>query len=306
MSDTSTNPVAPLTSTDVAARLHAERERLLAEQNLEEELAGQRLAPLEAGDDMALDRIEAQLNSCRDRQFRIQERIELLERRAEDVRRSEQEGRLDALTRHAECAREMGEELIRKDYARLAASLADVLMRLSATERVIKEANEILHEHGRGCVRAANLIRSRPRTESTRTVRRKVGLMEREHPYCGKATRSGDDRAIVNATGETVPAFMEVEIQEQCVSEARRPAPLPESVVLPPYRADDVGAAAPYLWDGTAYKGPPSVPPELMEALRAEIAALVDRSASNGGGMLARAAKGAAKSFGLRAKENAR
>ena len=58
-----------------------ERRLLLADPNLQINLEGQRLAPLEAADYVALNRVEQHLSECIERQERAQERIALFTRR---------------------------------------------------------------------------------------------------------------------------------------------------------------------------------------------------------------------------------
>src|SRR5688500_17892942 len=92
---------APLSAAGIQQRIDDERNRLLIEQNLAHSLAGQRLAPLEAGDDEALDRVEAQVAACIERQFRIQERLEILEQRLTQTQEREAQAELDAIAARA-------------------------------------------------------------------------------------------------------------------------------------------------------------------------------------------------------------
>lgn len=181
---------APLaaTSADLAKRIDDERRRLLMEQNLQVNLEGQRLAPLEAGDDEALDRVEAQINGCCDRQARIQERLEILQRRLDEARANERQSILDELRARAESAREIGEGLIRKEYAKSARQMAAALAKLDAIDAFIESANRVFDRAGENAfVESPNHIRQQPRRQTEKKVRRVVNIFHPAHPHYGKA-----------------------------------------------------------------------------------------------------------------------
>lgn len=141
------NTAPPLASTGIQQRIDAERARLLVEQNLETELTTQRVAPLEAGDDEALDRIEAQINACRDRQFRIQERVELLNGRLEAAAK-EDEAR--ATEFRLKVAKEI-EKLVAPavhEYEVLAQKTAAALAHLAAVDSAVSKLANELYERG--------------------------------------------------------------------------------------------------------------------------------------------------------------
>jgi hypothetical protein len=229
--EANTAPLAA-SSADLEKRIDDERRRLLIEQNLQVNLEGQRLAPLEAGDDEALDRVEAQINSCCDRQARIQERIEILQRRLEEAKGRENEADLDALAARADRIRIIGEKAIAK-YAELAAPLAQILHRLAAADALINAANRKLHAAGRAIVASPNDIRCRPAQRFDRTVKRTVGIGQREHPHHDDWSGGGGEKTAYLKSGGDCPRFMEVDIVEHVSILGHHAEPLHETVVLP-------------------------------------------------------------------------
>jgi hypothetical protein len=77
-------------------------------------------ASREAGDDEALDRVEAQINAYHDRQARIQERLEILERRLAEAPSTERNNELDRLTEQAQERHATAVKLITIAYPKLA------------------------------------------------------------------------------------------------------------------------------------------------------------------------------------------
>ena len=177
----------PLASSDVEQRIESERARLQAEEQTERELVAQRLGPLEAGDDAALDRVEAEITACRERQRRISERIQILETRAEEAKDREHNAELDRLTRRAERAREMGEKLIRVDYQKHVDGLTATLSKLAALEGVIDAVNRTLHANDRVTVHSPNVIRCRPGETVVETITQRVHVNNPLHPHYGTA-----------------------------------------------------------------------------------------------------------------------
>jgi chaperonin cofactor prefoldin len=272
---TNTQPIVALSSADVQTRIDDERRRLLIEQNLEHDLTGQRIAPLEAGDDAALDRVEAQINQCRDRQFRIQERLEILEKRLAESHEREAGAELDALTDRANRARELGEKLIRTEYEKHATALAGVLGKLAAVDRVIDIANLRLARAGREYVAGPNGVRARAavRVEKTRTVRLAPSHTEHPSQHSGDAEWSERGREfrpgnwdnnpgwISKSTGERIEA-VEITVPDFDHTPGYVPDPLIKVITLPAVQADD----AP-LWYGAR----PEVSDIDIEALMREL-----------------------------------
>lgn len=184
MKKTDVTPNAALSSAEIEARIQNERQRLLAEQKMERELSDQRLAPLEAGDDDALDQVEAQINACRDRQFRIQERIEILETRVETARENEQSATLDKIAEQAERARFVGESLIRSEYKNLALGLREFLIKISLLQEFITRSNKTLVEGDRSSVPGVETFRDEAETSETAIEAVRVEPYDERHPRC--------------------------------------------------------------------------------------------------------------------------
>jgi hypothetical protein len=259
--DAKEQPLSPLNSADVQARIDDERRRLLVEQNLEHDLTGQRIAPLEAGDDAALDRVEAQLNQCKDRQFRIQERLEILESRLTVAAETEQAAELDVIEARANKARELGEKLIRTEYVKLAKPMAEFLRKVRALDGFVEQANRRLVKGGRDGVRASNGVRCAPSETLTETERRRVGVGQPEHPYYGRAVMVSNEKAQVFGTGEYVNTFVEVDVPVTRRRAGWQKVPLHDEIVLGTADAEP-GA----LWDsGVARKVDASIDAILRE-----------------------------------------
>jgi hypothetical protein len=274
----STQPPA-LSSTELDERIRAEGQRLLIEQNLEQGLAQQRLAPLEAGDDAALDRIEQQINECRDRQIRIQERVDLLNRRVEEARQRERDAELDHVVAVANRAREIGERLITEDYAEHAAVLVEVLGKLAAINALIDAANQRTTGTDRKNVAKPNLIRCHPGREWTEKETVRVGIHDRDHPHYGKAELSTNNPnvAYLKDGGETVPATMVIEREVLRRADMRREPDLVGSVVLPGVGPAPEGSGLTALWDERkAREAAANLP-----SLRAEIEASLTQEAAS-------------------------
>jgi hypothetical protein len=245
-------PAPPASSSDIEARIASERARLPDEQNLEKELDTQRAAALEAGDDEALDGIESQLNACCERQFRIQERIEILEvRRTEAVARENDEQN-EEIVRRANRAREHGEWLIRNDYAKHAAALADTLMDLAAINQYIQSANARLNGTDRKGVPGPNQIRSAPRKEWEEPVRIQVHVNDLRHPHYGNALVSAchpELASLDGGSGKQIPSSTEIVVTERHSFGPVHKCELTEAVVLPEVEPDQPGRGTPPFWD---------------------------------------------------------
>jgi hypothetical protein len=270
-----------VTSTTLLQRIDDERRRLLVEQNLQENLGRQRVAPLELGDDEALDRLEVQINACCDRQMRIQERIEILTRRVDEAKAKEDAERIETLFEHAHRARELGEESIRGEYSRLATALAGVLRRLAAIDDLIDDVNGELRKAGHELVPSPNRIRCRTAQRVVCTKRRRVGVGDRDHPMYGKVdVRSyGHGAAIYydKDTGKRVESFGNFDVAQVTDIPAHMPYPLwKEVAVLPAAQAtpssesgDVNGRPSPPIWRGGDHFPPASHAD--VAALRAEL-----------------------------------
>jgi hypothetical protein len=276
---TSAGPL-PLSSTELQTRIDAERRRLLIEQNLHVDLEGQRLAPLEAGDDEALDRVEAQINACNDRQARSQERLEILERRLIEATERERQQDLDAVAARADRARILGEMLI-AEYARHAPKLAELIERLAACDQIIEEANGILSRANRDkdMVPSPNAIRCRPRRRWTEIVRKEVGPRDPGHPLFGKqyyqTPASHPVQKVYDANDRTeYDVFVEADVEVEMTDCGDRPDALQDAIVLPAVGpAPDPNTGLLPLWDHdrhTSRRASDAVLAEVMERIERE------------------------------------
>jgi hypothetical protein len=280
MDDHSATPaVPPLTATEVEARIETERNRLLDEQRIEADLLQQRIAPLEAGDDESLDRIELQINQARDRQLRIQERIELLQKRLEVAKEVEREAYLDHLQRLAEAARERAVKIIFEEYARLAPELADSLRRIEVADTLVERVNKVLSENRREPIHASNWARCRPERRYTETVRKCFGPNDPGHPhYADISHRSQGPLETAVAylkTGGQVPALAEVDVEEERTALGDRPGVLYLEAVLPGVGPAPEGQGLRALWKHDGYRRAEVSKAEL-DALAADIEASLD------------------------------
>jgi hypothetical protein len=245
---------APLSAADVAARIEAERERLAGEQATEANLLKQRLAPLESGDDAALDRVEASIVACRERQRRIEERIEILIQCADEARVREHEAGLNRLVRRAARAREIGEDLLRKHYAPKAAALAKTLLELAALEQIVEDVNRELDRNGRPTVPGPNSIRCRPSEQFLEKVPERVYIDDPRHPHHGKALRitsshGGEDYAQIRGSHERVPLFVDIEVEKVRFESGDSPRRVSDEAVLPGIGPAQRGQNIAPLWD---------------------------------------------------------
>jgi hypothetical protein len=261
--DARTAPLAA-TAAELRTRIADERRRMLLEQNLQHDLHGQRLAPLEAGDDEALDRVERQIVESEDRAARIQERIEILERRLAEARAREDEQSLDDIAALAERARDLGVKLIRTRYPKLAAALAKVLSEMAANDLLLDGYNRTLVKAGRQPISKPNQVRSRrsEKVEITKTVR--VGRSDARHP------RHGIDQST--ASMFEVNDFVDVEVTESMFVPGYQPNELWKDIALPASDVPDsfpcTRAIAEPIWTGGDAHRPTH---EEIEAARAAI-----------------------------------
>lgn len=247
----SSQAATPAGSDDIRARIASERERLAAEEARELQLMQDRLPPLEAGDDAALDAVERRIADSRTAQVRIQERIELLTSRLSDAEQRDERARVEALRDQAEKARQIGEREIREGYAVHAAALAKSLRRLRAIDGFIEHTNRSLEGSGLPAVGSPNNTRGQPSRSETVKRKRKVGLGEPEHPYYGLArppmnpgTRGArpDEEwnpEITADNGDTTRVFVEIEEELKVHHTATWQSPLYEAIEELPSATQD-------------------------------------------------------------------
>ncbi len=165
-----------------------ERRQLLADPNLQINLEGQRLAPLEAADYVALNRVEQHLSECIERQERAQERISLLTRRLQSTRATDSEIADAAIAEQAEALRAEGIKLIRTEYPKVAKPLIALFERMRLIDSQIGALNRQLHD-GDKAVSMPNSIRTIPEyfTE-TKIPNGRCTIDSPLHPRHGAAT----------------------------------------------------------------------------------------------------------------------
>lgn len=243
---------APSGSEDIRTRIASERERLATEEANERQLMQDRLQPLEAGDDAALDDVERRISDSRAAQLRIQERIGLLTSRLTEADQREERARVEALRAQADKAREIGEREIREGYAVHAAALAASLRRLRAIDDFIERTNRALETAGVEGVASPNSIRGRPSRMETVNRKRKVGIGDPAHPYYGRArgpmnpgtrgAKPGEEwnQEITADNGEKTHVIVEIEEEQKIHHHALWQQRLYEAIeVLPSATADE-------------------------------------------------------------------
>lgn len=248
------------TSLELQQRTDEERRRLLIEQNLQANLQGQRLTPLEAGDDAALDRVEGLISACSDRQARIQERLEILDRRLQEARALEGERELDQIAARAELARQSGIRLIEIEYAKQAKSLATILRKLALIDEAIDRDNRRLLAAGRKAVSKPNETRSRRTVRIELTERMLLGLGDHRHPLHDEVYPGvGPNSWFRKGTGESVPKFGEFDVATTKTVAGDSPDTLWAAIILPasgpqPLPHPDIKARNPPIWDARTFK----------------------------------------------------
>lgn len=232
-------PNSPRTVAEIEIRIGEERRRLLSEQNLAVSLEGQRIAPLEAGDDEALDRVEAQIVKCIERQARIEERLELLQKRLMQAKDVERVSHLDAIEARANALREDSIKQIRDVYPKQAKALATTLRRLALNEAAQEHCNRELTLGGRPAVETANAVRCRPMQRVKWMKAMRVGYTQPEHPAFGKVRgRSADGQTVYLEDGGQCSAFQDVLVEAEDLVAGSNPQPLYEVIELPAIEAE--------------------------------------------------------------------
>lgn len=210
-------------SAKIEAEIADESKRAEAAAAAEAQLKSARADALLAGDGKELDRIDAALaTSSRDASRRA-ERVELLQSKLQEAQEREEGERLDAIAARADKARRMGEELLRKDYAKQAAALAETLTKLRAIDHFINEQNRVLDSNGRNTIARSNDVRHiLPRSEKIRR-RKRVGIAEALHPnhrewresnYQEPSAHGPPSEFISLPSSKNVPRFTEVEYDD--------------------------------------------------------------------------------------------
>lgn len=224
------------TSADIAAEIAREQDQaaaaVAAADAAENAVQAERDAAILSGNQKAVDAIDAKLaertGELRRSADMRTKRVELLQAKRDEALASEQLAYLDKIAADAERARLIGEELIRKDYAKAAGALATVLRKLRAIDGRMRRCNDALDKAGRATVETPNAIRhDRPRTEKV-TTRRRVHLKDLNHPnhqewqaveakrgiQIQTETESARETVHLPQSGE-VPKWIEVDVTEE-------------------------------------------------------------------------------------------
>lgn len=247
---------ASTTTQEIETRIGAERERLASEERNEVALTESRLAPLEAGDDAELDKVERKIDESRSQQLRIQERIELLERRLESQRIAEHDQSLDELSKRTDQVRIAADKLIVEEYAKHAAALRAVLLRVLAARRFIDQSNRTLERAGRPLIDSIEEARTIAGFHGEEKFGRATVLAtDPRHPRSKEyweLHRCLSHGAVTNERGsisDQMRSIRETEVEFALSREwipAHRPKQLDETVRLPA-----VDPMADAFWDPT-------------------------------------------------------
>jgi hypothetical protein len=232
-------------------RILVELEKLKTAEALEAKETEERKRLLTEGSDEEVDACDNRIDAARAEQVRVLERVDLLIGQLVEANANARQSILNNLRARANAAREIGEGLIRKEYAKYAKLLATTMAKLDSIRIFIRSANHVLERAGENePVDSPNHIRQQGRIQREKKVIRTVNIFHPGHPHYGKAVipynRQGSlpAKLRLEAGGE---CDTEVEIEE-VVMEDDGPywnQELPESVVLP--TIEPTGAP---LWDG--------------------------------------------------------
>jgi hypothetical protein len=221
-----------MTINDIEQQITQARAAIAKSQATNAALTHQRATALEAGNDGEVDRIEISMKINDTAITRGRDRIAILEQRLGEAKQQERESALDALTADSDKARVEGESLIR-EYAKHAAAIAPIMLKLKSIDGQITESNRQLQSAGRDPVNTPNAIRCRPFSSGTRTVRRTVGVGEPDHPMHKLHTFDRNGNCRHRETGEPIEQFGEFDIIEKTHDRGVYADPLYDAVQLP-------------------------------------------------------------------------
>lgn len=234
-------------SAKIQAEIDAESLRAQEAAATEARLKDGRADALLAGDTKELDRIDAQLVASSRDASRRTERVQLLRQKLDQTQEREKTQEMDAVVARTERARKLGEDLIRKEYAKQAAALAVTLLKLRAIDEFIAHQNRLIDRAGREVVGSPNAIRHVAGRSEMRTVRKTVGIGEARHPH-HEDWRKTDHRGAISGTqpenvtlrnGNSVPRYMEVEYEEPYHSSPIWADPLHAAIAQLPSATND-------------------------------------------------------------------
>jgi len=234
--DAHTNFESPIgeIAESISKRIAAERDRLAAEEQIENSLTVERKRLLTAGTDAEMDEVERRIDASRAAQVRILERVDLLVAGMHAANRTELASRLDVTEASAHALREQGEKLIAEVYTKQAKALAATLRRLALIDAAIAYSNRELEIGGRPAIEPANNIRCRRSQRVKWTETKRVGINQPEHPAYGKVShRSADNQTAYLIGGGQCAAFEDVKVEREELVFGTNPPPLYEAIELP-------------------------------------------------------------------------
>jgi hypothetical protein len=214
-------------------RVSAELEKLKAAEVVEATETAERVRLLTEGTDEEVDACEVRVDAARAIQVRILERVDLLIAQLIEANTKSRQSILDDLRVRAESAREIGERLLKGDYAKAAKSLGTTLSKLHAISAFIETANRFLQRRGiEQPIRSPNAIRCRPRVVTEVRVMRTVDYLDPRHPAHGNVYFAHDGRPHVNGTNEQARP-VEIEVTERHDTDPYFPDPVEEAAFVP-------------------------------------------------------------------------
>jgi hypothetical protein len=189
-------------------RVSAELEKLKAAEVVEATETAERVRLLTEGTDEEVDACEVRVDAARAIQVRILERVDLLIAQLIEANTKSRQSILDDLRVRAESAREIGERLLKGDYAKAAKSLGTTLSKLHAISAFIETANRFLQRRGiEQPIRSPNAIRCRPRVVTEVRVMRTVDYLDPRHPAHGNVYFARPVEIEVTERHDTDPYF---------------------------------------------------------------------------------------------------
>lgn len=131
-------------------------------------------------------------------------------------------------------SRELGERLIRTDYAKHARALAAVLQKVAAIDALIVASNAELHAAGRQTIPESNAIRCTPSQWVEFVERRTVHVNDPRHPLHGLVQSSMSGRSYCRIdTKAPVDSSTEMDIEGRDLIGGQYPHPLYAEINLP-------------------------------------------------------------------------
>ncbi len=136
------------TRPEVEALIAGIRQQIETADRAIDDLQASRNDALLIGDSARLDEIEISVEQFRKENGRREERIALLDAALVKIDARDQAAYLESLRQRAAKAAQLGEEIIRKEYAPAAKKIGAAIEKLAALRGAIRDANHSLDRHG--------------------------------------------------------------------------------------------------------------------------------------------------------------